>query len=461
MESKNVKTNAVQDKDIGFLSFTPLIVFLVVYMGSGLLFTALGTPDPFKQIPRNFALLLGVIVALVMGKRKLGDKVNRFAEAAASPGIMVMTLVLLLAGAFSSTAKAMGAVDATANLGLNFVPHQFLVAGLFLISALISTAMGTCMGTVAAVGPIAVGLAESSGIDMAFAMSAVLGGAMFGDNLSFISDTTIVATRGAGCEMKDKFRMNFKIALPAAIVTMVIYAVMTKTNGGASAAYTFELIKVLPYVAVLGLALAGFDIILVLLCGTVLAGGIGIMTGSLTIISFTQAIATGSFGMLETAMIGILVKGIMGLVEDRGGIRSLTNLANAKVKSRKSAQYLMGLIISVIDFFIGNNTVCILICTPVLKPLARKYKICNKRFASILDVFACVVPGLSPIGTAVLLAMSFANISSPLSVIKTNFYCMLLAVSMLITIGFNLYRVPEEDKENVDFYPELDEAGAQ
>lgn len=452
---KNQKT--VYDKDIGFWSFTPLIVFLAVYMGSGLLFTALGTLDPFKQIPRNFALLLGVIIALTMGQRKLGDKVNRFAEAAASPGIMVMTLVLLMSGAFSSTAKAMGAVDATAGLGLALIPHQFLVAGLFLISALISTAMGTCMGTVAAIGPIAVGLAESAGIDMAFALSAVLGGSMFGDNLSFISDTTIVATRGAGCAMKDKFRMNFKIALPAAIATMVLYAVMTRSTGEVSTEYTYELIKVIPYLAVLGLAMSGFDIIVVLMCGTILAGAIGIMTGSLTLITFTQAIASGSFGMLETAMIGILVKGIMGLVEDRGGIRCLTSLANAKVRSRKAAQYLMGLIISVIDFFIGNNTVCILICTPVLKPLARKYNISNKRFASILDVFACVVPGLSPIGTAVLLAMSYGGISSPLDVIKTNFYCMLLAVSMLFTIGMNLYRIPEEESGEADFYPELDE----
>lgn len=457
MKSNKVKTSITRDKDIGFLSFLPLIVFLAVYLGSGLIFTAMGTPDPFKQIPRNFALLLGVLIALIMGQRSLPDKVNRFAESAASPGIMVMTLVLLMAGAFSSTAKAMGAVDATASLGLALVPHQFLVAGLFLISALISTAMGTCMGTVAAVGPIAVGLAESAGIDMAFTVSAVLGGSMFGDNLSFISDTTIVATRGAGCAMKDKFRMNFKIALPAAIVTMVLYAVFTKSTGNADMTYTYELIKVVPYLAVLILALTGADIILVLMCGTALAGAIGIFTGSLTLITFTQAIAGGSFGMLETAMIGILVKGIMGLVEDRGGITSLTRLANARIKSRKSAQYLMGAIISVIDFFIGNNTVCILICTPVLKPIAGKYNISNKRFASILDIFACVVPGLSPIGTAVLLAMSYANISSPLAVIKTNFYCVLLAVSMLITIGFNLYNTPEEEAGNVDFYPELKE----
>lgn len=461
MEKRNKQNqNAVQDKDIGFLSFTPLVVFLVVYMGSGILFTIMGTPDPFKQVPRNFALLLGVVIALLMGKRKLGDKVNRFAEAAASPGIMVMTLVLLMSGAFSSTAKAMGAVDATASLGLALIPHQFLVAGLFLISAVISTAMGTCMGTVAAIGPIAVGLAESAGIDMAFTLSAVLGGSMFGDNLSFISDTTIVATRGAGCAMKDKFRMNFKIALPAAIATMMLYAVMTKSTGNVDASYTYELSKVIPYLAVLVLAMAGLDIIVVLMCGTILAGVIGIMSGSLTLITFTQAIAAGSFGMLETAMIGILVKGIMGLVEDRGGIRCLTNLANAKIKSRKTAQYLMGLIISVIDFFIGNNTVCILICTPVLKPIARKYNICNKRFASILDVFACVIPGLSPIGTAVLLAMSYGGISSPLAVIKTNFYCMLLAVSMLVTISMNLYKMPEEESGDVDFYPELDEEAA-
>lgn len=456
MEKKNT-TDVLQDKDIGFLSFIPLVLFLAVYMGSGLLFTALGVADPFKQIPRNFALLLGVVVALLMGRRKLSDKVNRFAESASSPGIMVMTLVLLLAGAFSATTKAMGAVDATANLGLALVPQRFLVAGLFLISAVISTAMGTCMGTIAAIGPIAVGLAESAGLDMAFTLSAVLGGSMFGDNLSFISDTTIVATRGAGCAMKDKFRMNFKIALPAAIVTMLLYAVMTKSSGSVNSAASYELIKVIPYLAVLCLAVSGLDIIIVLMCGTILSGVIGIATGSMTIISFTQAIASGSFGMLETAMIGILVKGIMGLVEDRGGIRSLTNIANAKIKSKKSAQYLMGLIISVIDFFIGNNTVCILICTPVLKPIARKYSICNKRFASILDIFACVVPGLSPIGTAVLLAMSYANISSPLSIIKTNFYCMLLAVSILITIAFNLYRTKEEESENVDFYPELEQ----
>ena len=243
MEKENIK-------NYGGFAFIPLIIFLVIYLGGGMFFSALGVEKPFNQLPRHAALLIGVIVAFGMNRKmKLDDKINIFTTTSGEAGVMMMALIFLLAGAFAGVAKGMGGVSSVVNLGLTFVPQQFLVPGLFAISAFISTAMGTSTGTLVAVAPIALGISEKTGLNPAISLAAVLGGAMFGDNLSVISDTTIAATRGVGCEMKDKFRMNFLIAIPAAIATLIAFTVVGG-SGQIEGDLSYNLIKVVPYLGV-------------------------------------------------------------------------------------------------------------------------------------------------------------------------------------------------------------------
>lgn len=444
------------ERNYGPLAFLPMIVLLVVYFGSGIVFTILGTPDAFKQISREFALVISVLVALFMSKRGINEAVDAFAAHCANPGIMLMCLIFVLAGMFSGVTKGMGAVDSTVNLALSFIPARFITAGLFLICVFISTSMGTCLGTISAIAPIALGFIEAAGLDPAVTMSAVIGGSMFGDNLSVISDTTIAATRGAGCEMKDKFRMNFKIALPAAVITTVIYCLI---GGGAevSGAYEYQLLKVVPYLVVLVCAVAGMNVIYVLLTGTVLSAVIGIATGSMTLVTLSSSATGGISGMLSLVLMALFMKGLSGMAADMGGMEWLTGLFK-NIKSRKGAQYAIAGIVSVIDFFIGNNTIAIIISTPLCKPIAKKYGVAPERLASLMDIFGVIVPGFSPLSSAFLVVTTMSSVS-PLSLMTRGYYLFFLFVFTIITIQFNLLQTKEE-KEGKSFYPELDEAEA-
>lgn len=299
----NEKTGT-EKKNYGGWAFIPLVVFLVIYLGGGMFFSARGVASPFNQLPRHAALLIGVIIAFAMNRKmKLDDKINIFTTTSGESGVMMMALIFLLAGAFAGVAKGMGGVDSVVNLGLTFVPKQFLVPGLFVISAFISTAMGTSTGTLVAVAPIALGISEKVGLNPAITLAAVLGGAMFGDNLSVISDTTIAATRGVGCEMKDKFRMNFLIAIPAAIATIIAFTIL----GGAGqieGELSYNLIKVVPYLAVLIAAVAGVNVFTVLIGGILFAGLVGFVTGSMTFVTFFQSVAKGMDGMMSFELEG-------------------------------------------------------------------------------------------------------------------------------------------------------------
>lgn len=441
------------ERNYGPLAFLPMIVLLVVYFGSGIVFTILGTPDAFKQISREFALVISVLVALFMSKRGISEAVDAFAGHCANSGIMLMCLIFVLAGMFSGVTKGMGAVDSTVNLALSFIPARFITAGLFLICVFISTSMGTCLGTISAIAPIALGFIEAAGLDPAITMSAVIGGSMFGDNMSVISDTTIAATRGAGCEMKDKFRMNFKIALPAAIITTIIYCLI---GGGAELAgtYEFEIIKVIPYLVVLVCAVAGMNVIYVLLTGTILSALIGMVTGSMDLVGLSASATSGVSGMLSLVLMALFMKGLSGMAADMGGMEWLTSLFT-NIKSRKGAQYAIAAIVSVIDFFIGNNTIAIIISTPLCKPIAKKYGIAPERLASLMDIFGVIVPGFSPLSSAFLVVTTMSSVS-PLSLMTRGYYLFFLFIFTVITIQFNLLQTKEE-KEGKEFYPELDE----
>lgn len=441
-------------KNYGLLAFMPLFVFLFIYLGSGMLFTFMGVDSPFKQIPREAALVVAVIVALCMGKEKLDYKVDIFAKNAGDPGVTLMSLIFLLSGAFAGTAKAMGGVDATVNLGLSLCPLQFIFAGIFGISALIATAMGTSMGTIAAIGPIAIGIAEKANISSAIAIAAVMGGAMFGDNLSIISDTTIAATRGAGCKMNDKFKMNFIIALPAAILAMILYS-FVGVEGTLEGNFEYEFIKIFPYFAVMVTAVMGVNVIVVLLGGTIISGIIGMGTGTLNIITFAQAVTSGMSGMFSLVIIAMLIRGLTGIVKEYGGIDWLINILQRRIKSRKGGEYGIAAIVGLIDASLANNTISIIIAAPLTKTIAKLYNIAPKRVASLLDIFSCVVQGIIPHGGQMLLCCTLTGLS-PFAVLGANYYQYALGLAAIITIQFGLLRTKEE-KEGIKLYSDEEE----
>lgn len=449
-EKRNEKLD-INDKYIGPLAFVPLLTFLALYLGAGLIFTALGVEEPFRKIPRETALLVALMVSIFIGKDKLDTKFDLFCESAGQPGVILMILIFLLAGAFSGVTKATGGVESVVNLGLTLVPRRFLFAGLFIISAFIATAMGTSMGTIAAIGPIAVGVAEAADINAGVAIATVLGGAMFGDNLSIISDTTIAATRGVGAEMKDKFRMNGAIAGIAALVTVIIYS-MTGATGTITGEFTYNIIDIVPYLVVLGTAIAGINVITVLLLGTVLASLIGFFNGNASLIELAQAAQSGMSGMYGVSIVSLLVRGLTGLASHYGGIEWLLNNITKNIKTRKGAEIGISALVAALDFALANNTIAIIVSAPLALNIAKQYNIARKRVASLLDIFSCIVQGIIPHGGQLMLCMSLTGLS-PVDIVPHTYYIFLLTIASVATILFGIMRTPEE-KEGIDQYAE-------
>ncbi len=434
---------AENKKGLGGISFLPLFIFLGLYIGSGVFFSIKGATSPFNQFPRHVALFIAIGVAVLMNKnKKIDDKIEIFSKNAGSSGVMIMGLIYLLAGGFSGAAKSMGGVESVVNLGLTFIPSTFIVPGIFLISCFIATAMGTSMGTMAAMAPIAVGVAAKSNMDVAITLAAVMGGAYFGDNLSILSDTTISATRGVGCEMKDKFRMNFLIAIPAAVLTMVLYTVMGKA-GEIEGNLTFSFIKVIPYLLVLAGALAGGNVVLVLMGGIVLCGIVGFATGSVTFLPFIKAIGSGMEDMMGITIVAILIAGIIGVIKENGGIEWLIEKITSKVKTRSGAEYGIGILSGALSASLVNNTVAIIISAPIAKEIGSKYHIAPKRLASLIDIFACGILALCPHDGGMLIMTGMGHVS-PLDILKFAYYPVFLIIATLITIKFGLLRTPEE-----------------
>ena len=445
--SDNTKMN------YGLKAFIPLFVFLTFYLGSGILFTILGKEAPFSLIPRDAALIFGLTTGLIMCKGSFDYRMDLFSKAAGDPGNILMCVIFLVAGAFAGVAKAMGGVESTVNLGLTFIPLQFIVAGVFIISSFVATAMGTSMGTIAAIGPIAVEVAEKGGISPELSIAAVLCGSMFGDNLSIISDTTIAATRGVGCKMNEKFKMNLKIAVPAAIATIIVYSVLG-SSGTLDKTFEYDIIKVLPYIAVIIAAIMGFNVIIVLLGGIAVSGIVGFLTGSLNFITFCQAIKNGMSGMFGIVIIALLMKGIIGLVTQMGGLDWLISKLTANIKTRKGAEYGIGFMVALADAALSNNTIAIILTAPLVKNIAKKYNIAPRRVASLLDIFSCIMQGFIPHSGQILLCVSLlGGIVSPFLIMSNSFYLMFLLLASVITIQFGLLRTKEE-KEGIQIYEE-------
>ncbi|MFL6586837.1 MAG: Na+/H+ antiporter NhaC family protein [Luteimonas sp.] len=420
------------------LALTPLLLFLALFFGAGLYFTAQGEAMGFYQLRAPVAILPALALAAWIAHRRGLQAGDILLRGMGDPNIVLMCLIFLLAGAFAYVSSAIGAVDAVVSIGLSAIPAPLILPGLFVLSALISLAIGTSMGTIAAVVPIALGVAEASGLDRALVVGAVIGGAMFGDNLSVISDTTIAATRTQGAQMRDKFRENFRIATPAALATVVLLGVM----GGASpieSETSASAWLMLPYVIVLALALAGVDVLIVLGLGIVLAGGFGLVfADDYGVVPFVGDIWTGFEGMVEILLLSLLIGGLGALTKASGGLDWLAQLI-AKFargrRSRRSGEFSIAALSTAADVFTANNTVAILVSGSVARDIAEKHGISPRRAASVLDIFACVAQGVLPYGAQILLAASLASVS-PLALAGSVHYCWLLAV---VTIGFMLW----------------------
>lgn len=421
------------------MALTPLLVFLALFFGAGLYYTAQGEAMGFYQLRAPVAILPALALAAWLAHRRGIEPLATLLRGMGDSNVVLMCLIFLLAGAFATVSKAIGAVDAVVALGLGSLPPALILPGLFVIAGLVALAIGTSMGTIAAVVPIALGVADAAGLDRALVIGAVIGGAMFGDNLSVISDTTIAATRSQGCEMRDKFRENFLIALPAAIATALLLGFM----GDAAPVNAPEPVSgwlVLPYLAVLVLALSGLNVIVVLGLGIVLAGIFGfIWTSDYGMSAFAGDIYAGYESMVEILLLSLLIGGLAALTKATGGLDWLAG-AIARFarghRGRRSGEFSIAILAAAGAFFTANNTVAILVGGSVAKDIAVRHDIPARRSASLLDIFACVVQGVLPYGAQILLAASLAAVS-PLELAGKVYYCWILAI---VAIGFILWR---------------------
>ncbi|MDO4316384.1 MAG: Na+/H+ antiporter NhaC family protein, partial [Oscillospiraceae bacterium] len=368
------------------------------------------------------------------------EKFSVFARGTANENVLTMLMIYILAGAFSTVAKAMGGVDATVNLGLSIVPAHLLAVGVFVISAFMGTATGTSMGTITAIVPIAVGVADKSGLSIPLLLGACVGGAMFGDNLSMISDTTIAATRTQGCALRDKFRVNFLIALPAAVITaLALLAAGQPESAAGMGGLSFSIVKVLPYAAVLGLALAGVNVFLTLTVGIFGAGIIGIAAGDLTVFTLAQSIWDGFTGMSEIFFLALFCGGLSELIAHNGGIAWLMEKLRRTIRGGKSAQVGIAAMVSLADCATANNTVAIIVSGNVARDVGREYRVDPRRAASLLDVFSCVFQGLLPYGAQLLTAATLTTLNygiemSPVEIVPYMWYCWILAAFGLLSV---------------------------
>nr|WP_317331945.1 Na+/H+ antiporter NhaC family protein [uncultured Romboutsia sp.] len=414
------------------LALLPLGVFLVLFVGSGLI-----TGD-FYKMPSLVAFLIAGGVALLFNRKvSLEEKMNIFCKGAGDSNIILMVIIFLLAGAFSSVAKAMGGVDSTVNLSLSILPSNLLVTGLFIIGCFISVSMGTSVGTIAALAPIGLGISEKTGIPVALVMGAVVGGAMFGDNLSMISDTTIAAVRTQGCELKDKFKVNFLIVLPAAIITAILLTVVTSGYSTTlTDNYNYELIKVLPYLLVLVGALCGINVFALLGSGIIFASIIGLLTNSFDIFGLIEAISRGISGMYELSLLAIIIGGVVSLIKFNGGIDYVLYFITSKINSKKGAEFGIAALVSIIDLCTANNTIAIVAAGPLAKDIADKYDIDKRKTASILDIFSSCWQGIIPYGAQLLTAAGVASIS-PIEIIPFLYYPGLMFICGILSITFS------------------------
>ncbi|MGI1794015.1 Na+/H+ antiporter NhaC family protein [Acinetobacter variabilis] len=422
------------------IALLPLIVFLTIFLGSGIYHSLIGTEFAFYQIKAPVAALPAIILAALVYRGKLNQGIEEFLKGASHPNLILMFMVFMLAGAFASVSSAIGSVDATVQMGLSVIPPSFVLPMLFVISAFIATAMGTSMGTIAACAPIAFGFAQVTEIPVVYAIGAVVGGAMFGDNLSMISDTTIAATSSQKVQLRDKFSVNVWIAVPASIVTILIY--ILNTGSSSPVEYKdFNWILVLPYIAVFLLAFSRLHVLAVLTIGVVLSGLFGLFaTPDFNILKLNTSIYDGFVGMFEVALLSMFLGGLSAIMQREGGLRWLIERIYAltrlfKVGRQRAGEIGISFLVVFSNLFVANNTVAIILAGDMAREVAKEYGVDPKRAAALMDIFSCVVQGLIPYGAQLLLACSIAKLS-PVELIGGVYYCWILAIFAVIAIAF-------------------------
>lgn len=426
------KLTPIVNKPNGW-ALMPLVVFLCLYLVISLIV------NDFYKVPITVAFLVASVYAVAATKGlSLNDRILQYSQGAANKNIMLMIWVFILAGAFAHSAKAMGAIDATVNLTLMLLPDNLLLAGIFIASCFISLSIGTSVGTIVALVPVATGIASKTGVDMAFMTALVVGGAFFGDNLSFISDTTIAATRTQGCLMKDKFRVNSMIAIPAALLVCIYYIIYGMHIETVNEVQQIEWGKVLPYLIVLGTAVIGVNVVLVLLLGLISTGVIGMIYGQFNLFSWFGAMGSGITGMGELIVITLMAGGMLELIRFNGGIDYVLHCLTLRVKSKRAAELGIAALVSFANVCTANNTIAIITVGPLASNIAEQFRIDKRKSASLLDIFSCVVQGLIPYGAQMLFAAELAGLS-PINIMEYLYYPMVLGGVALLSI---LFRYP-------------------
>ncbi|MDZ5762129.1 Sodium:proton antiporter family protein [Candidatus Cyrtobacter comes] len=420
------------------LRFAPILLFILVFVGSGIYFTLLGTPNAFYQLSPITAIIPAIAFAWVLHRGTTQQKMHDFLDGIRHRDIITMCIVFLLAGAFSEVTKQIGSIEATVNFALTFIPHQFLLIGLFLVAAFVSTSIGTSMGTIATIAPISFALSQQLGIYAPLCMATVIGGAMFGDNLSIISDTTIAAVMSQGADMKLKLKLNVKIAFIASIITICLLAF--KTNAQTIADIKdYNMILVAPYILLIVLAVSGINVFVSLSLSIAFAGIIGALTSdNFGIIIFNQSLNKGFISMNEIMLLSLMIGGLSGLTGKEFALdvaNGLSTWLDKKNAGPKFIQLLIAKLVSIFDILLANNTIAIIFTGKIAKELIKKYKIPAHYSAAWLDIFSCVFQGLIPYGAQILLASAIAQVS-PLTIVPYVYYCYILYI---VSVGYILF----------------------
>ena len=418
----------------GIIALSPIVVFILFYLVTSII------AGDFYKIPITVAFMVSSIYAItVFTGRPLMHRINSYSRGAATEQMMLMIWIFVLAGAFAHSAKQMGSIDATVNLTLSLLPPQMIFAGMFLAACFISLSIGTSVGTIAALTPIAVGLAQETGADLAMMTAIIVGGSFFGDNLSFISDTTIMATQTQGCRLSDKFRVNAFIVMPAALVILVVYYFLGQDTIAPQQIPAVEWVKVIPYLTVLVTAVCGMNVMAVLTIGIVLCGIIGMFTGSFDIYGWFGAMGDGIMSMGELIIVTMMAGGMLELIKQQGGIDFIINMLTRRVSSKRGAELSIATLVSLVDVCTANNTVAILTVGDIAKQIGDRYGVDNKKCASILDTFSCTVQGLIPYGAQLLIAAGLASVN-PVAILPYLYYPFALGIVAILSI---LLRYPK------------------
>ena len=419
----------------GLVSLSPLLVFLLVYS-----VTSIAASD-FYKVPITVAFLIASAYGVaVVGKGSLDERISTFCKGAGTDNVMLMLLIFILAGAFATAAKAMGSIDATVNLTLSIVPGYMILAGLFAAACFISLSIGTSVGTIVALVPIAAGLAEKTDESAVFLTAVVVGGAFFGDNLSFISDTTIVATKTQGCKMKDKFRANLPIVAPAALAVFALYIVLGVHTTSPAQLQDVNLLKVLPYIIVLVTAIVGLNVMAVLVLGLISCAVIGLLDGSYNVYGLFSAMGDGIMVMSELIIVTVLAAGLLAIIKEAGGIDFIIEKMTKRITGKRGAELSIGFLVALVDVCTANNTIAILTVGDISRHISEKYGVDPRKAASILDTFSCAMQGLIPYGAQILIASGLAKVN-PIEILPYLYYPILMGIMGIVSI---LFRYPRK-----------------